>query len=338
LILWKKKVDQVLDAWNKNSSEGCFSVGDDIQKMTLDVLGLCIFGKDFNFFGGVEKGPLYDYNQFMKSLRNIAYAFVPKWLFYTIPFGGIKRIRDSSKSLDEYIRVLEKESTDKIDDRTTLLNMLIEANSDKKLSKTAIRDNILIFFIAGHETTATTLQFVVYHLATHPEIQERLREEVNQVFPNAINPDGLKDLHLALNIINESLRLFPPAGILSRYTFEDQKLGDYIIPKDTNLNILGYGLQRDSDIWGEDAEIFNPDRFDHLTKDQSNAFIPFGGGPRICIGNTFSLYEQKIFIAKLMKRFKFSLDPSSKLIVTDLLFSPQSELLKYNFKQFESTT
>jgi len=84
------------------------------------------------FFGGVEKGPLYDYNQFMKSLRNIAYAFVPKWLFYTIPFGGIKRIRDSSKSLDEYIRVLEKESTDKIDDRTTLLNMLIEANSDKK--------------------------------------------------------------------------------------------------------------------------------------------------------------------------------------------------------------
>jgi len=95
---------------------------------------------------------------------------------------------------------------------------------------------------------------------------------------------------------------------------------------------------KDSDIWGEDAEIFNPDRFDHLTKDQSNAFIPFGGGPRICIGNTFSLYEQKIFIAKLMKRFKFSLDPSSKLIVTDLLFSPQSELLKYNFKQFESTT
>jgi len=98
------------------------------------------------------------------------------------------------------------------------------------------------------------------------------------------------------------------------------------------LKIFNYGIQRDSDIWGEDANEFNPDRFDNLTKDQAIALMPFGGGPRICIGNTFSLYEQKIFLAKLFRKFKVSLEPGSKLVVSGFLSQPKSEYLNYKFE------
>jgi len=328
----EKKVDQVMERWSKISLDGGFDIGEDVQKMALDVLGVCVFGKDFNFFDGVEKGPLHHYNYFIKSMKNIFIAFMPSWLFYLIPFGKIKNLRESTKIVNEYIKTLEDEALEN-NEKNSLLTMLVNANTDKKLSKNAIRDNILLFFIAGHETTSTALQYALYELSQNPECQEKLREEVNRVFPNNIDPEGLKDLTYTSNIINESLRLHPPVGILNRRTFEDVNVGEFIVPKDTLISILNYGIQRDPEIWGDDANIFNPDRFNHLTKDQALAQMPFGGGPRICIGNTFSLYEQKIFLAKLIKKFKFTLEPGSQLIVTDMLAQPRSELLKYKFEQ-----
>jgi len=331
--LMEKKVDQVIDLWSKISLDGPLDVAEPIQKMTLDVLGICIFGKDFNFFDGSEKGPLHHYNRIFKTAASNRYiSLIPSWLFNTIPFGKVGMLKESFSVVNEYIKTLELEALDNKDDKLSLLKMLVEANTEKKLSKRAIRDNILVFFIAGHETTATSLQYVLYHLAINPHLQDRLREEVKRVFPGDINPEGLKDLTYTLNVINEVLRLHPPVPVLNRRTSEDMKLGDYNIPKDTSIEIFNYGIQRDSDIWGEDANEFNPDRFDNLTKDQAIALMPFGGGPRICIGNTFSLYEQKIFLAKLFRKFKVSLEPGSKLVVSGFLSQPKSEYLNYKFE------
>jgi len=331
--LMEKKVDQVIDLWSKISLEGTVNVGEPIQKMTLDVLGICIFGKDFNFFDGSEKGPLHHYNRIFRTATNNRFlALMPTWMFNTFPFGKVGMMKESFSVVNDYIKSLELEALDNKDDKLSLLKMLVEANTENKLSKQAIRDNILIFFIAGHETTATVLQYVLYYLALNPHLQEKLREEVKRVFPGDINPEGLKDLTFTLNVVNEALRLHPPVPVLSRRTSEDIKLGDYNIPKETSIDIFNYGIQRDNDIWGEDANEFNPDRFDHLTKDQAIALMPFGGGPRICIGNTFSLYEQKIFLAKLFRKFKVSLEPGSKLVYSGLLSSPKNEFLNYKFE------
>jgi len=302
----------------------------------LDVLGSCIFGKDFNFFDGYDKGPLYHYNSFLKGMRKTSlFQFMPTWIFNAIPFGNVKNMRLSAKEIDKYINTIRQEAIENNDGKNnSLLHMLVEANSDHKLSNQALRDNIIVFFIAGHETTATSLLYILYHLALRPDYQERVREEINRIFPKNIDTEGLKELSFTLNVINESLRLHPPLGALTRVSKGDDTVaGDLIIPKNTILNLFGFGIQKDNDTWGDDGDDFNPDRFDHLTKDQAQALFPFGGGPRICIGNTFSLYEQKIFLAKFFKKFKISLEPDSKLVVTNLLSSPMSELLKFKLEQ-----
>jgi len=331
-----KKVDQVLESWEKIAGNGPSVIGEDIQKMTLDVLGTCVLGKDFNFFAGSDNGPLYSYNIIFGSLKNISYAFIPNFIIKNAPFGHLKKVRESCIIFDKYLKQMLKERDEKKDDKVSLLKLLVEANNENKLSDEEIRANILVFFVAGHETTSTTLTYILYHLATDQECQEKLRDEVNRVFPNNIEPEGLKDLHYMINVINESLRLNPPAALLQRITTEACELGDYSIPKDTYLHIFIYGLHRDKSLWGEDSNEFNPDRFDKLTKEQSLAFLPFGGGPRICIGNTFSLYEQKIFLSKLMKKFRITLEPGSKLVMTDLIGAPKSELLKFNFEIINS--
>jgi len=253
-----------------------------------------------------------------------------------MPFGNLKKMRNSSKSVDHYVKTLLQESVENDNNTPSLLKMLMEANSDHKLSKSAMRDNAIIFIVAGHETTATSLLYVLYNMSIHQDCQDKLREEINRVFPKTVNPEGVKELHYTSNVINESLRLYPPVGFLSRSTKESElKLGDYVIPPNSSFSILVYGLHRDPDVWGEDAENYKPERFDHLTKEQLQSFMPFGSGPRICIGNTFSLFEQKIFLAKLFRKYKVSLHPSSKLVITNLLFAPKSDLLRFTFEKLE---
>jgi len=171
-------------------------------------------------------------------------------------------------------------------------------------------------------------------MTTHPEMQEKLREEINRIFPGEeIESDKLGQLSYMIKFINETMRLSPALAFLLRYVYQDVVLGDWFIPKDTYLQIPVYGLHTDKDIWGEDAEKFNPDRFDNFTKEQRRSFLPFGGGPRICIGNMFSLYEQKIFLTKLLKTFRITLEPGSKLFKANGIPTPKEEFLKYNFEK-----
>jgi len=332
------KSDQVIDSWSKSVDDGHTDgiyqliVGKDIQKMTLDVLGLCVLGKDFNFFGGHEEGPLHSYQYIMECAISPLIALLPEKLVTYLRFTSIKKLNTAFQEFDEYMKSVIY--GDRSEDSTSLAKLLIEANEDKILPYEAIRDNILIFFIAGHETTATTLHYIIYNMALYPEYQDKLREEIMNTFPNDIDDfEKLKEMNYMSNVINETLRLFPPAGLLGRKVEKDYVLGDWFIPKGTSLQIFSYSLQRDKLIWGEDAEDFNPDRFYNLTKEQKLSFMPFGQGPRICIGMMFSLIEQKIFLTKLFKRFKISLASGSKLVIENMLFAPKTELLKFNFEK-----
>jgi len=155
------------------------------------------------------------------------------------------------------------------EDKSNILTMLKTADN---MTYKKIRDNLLIFFVAGHETTSTTLQYVMYNFAQNPDIQEKIREEVTNLFPQDLDQEKLKDLKSIDNFINETMRLYPPVTILPpRYFPEDKVVGDYHFSKNTFIAINVYLMHKDKEIWGEDVEEFKPDRWNNITKDQRNA-------------------------------------------------------------------
>ncbi|RAL52084.1 hypothetical protein DM860_014911 [Cuscuta australis] len=204
-----------------------------------------------------------------------------------------------------------------------LLGMLLTEMQKKKkgfegsdgfnLNMQLIMDECKTFFFAGHETTALLLTWTIMLLASNPTWQDKVRSEVRQVC-NADRPssDHLSKLNLLNMVINESLRLYPPASILPRMAFEDLKLGDNLhIPKGLSIWVPVLAIHHSKDIWGEDADEFNPERF--ATKSFSGPgrnFLPFASGPRNCVGQSFALMEAKIILAMLISKFRFEISRS----------------------------
>ncbi|XP_074308295.1 cytokinin hydroxylase-like [Silene latifolia] len=203
--------------------------------------------------------------------------------------------RSDSSNENDLLGILMNELQKDIDNSNGFLNMQL------------IMDECKTFFFAGHETTALLLTWTVMLLATNIEWQQKLRDEITQVC-NGATPslDHFPKLRLLSMIINESLRLYPPATLLPRMAFEDIKLGDLFIPKGLSIWIPVLAIHHDKELWGEDVNEFNPHRFASKSF-ISSRFIPFGGGPRNCIGQSFAILEAKIILAMLISKFKFTM-------------------------------
>ncbi|GAB4832308.1 hypothetical protein Ancab_006319 [Ancistrocladus abbreviatus] len=185
-----------------------------------------------------------------------------------------------------------------------------KGSADGSLNMQLIMDECKTFFFAGNETTALLLTWTVMLLASNPFWQDKVREEVAQVC-NGSTPsiDHLPKLSLLNMVINESLRLYPPATVLPRMAFEDIKLGNLLIPKGLSIWIPVLAIHHSEELWSKDANEFNPLRFASKSFIPGR-FIPFGGGPRNCVGQTFAMIEAKIILAMLVSRFRFSLSSS----------------------------
>ncbi|XP_062028962.1 cytokinin hydroxylase-like [Rosa rugosa] len=196
-----------------------------------------------------------------------------------------------------------------------LLGMLLNEMQKKRgngfsFNLQLIMDECKTFFFAGHETTALLLTWTVMLLASNPSWQEKVRAEVKQVC-NGETPsvDHLSKLTMLNMVINESLRLYPPATVLPRMAFEDIKLGDLHIPKGLSVWIPVLAIHHSKELWGKDANEFNPERFASKSFTPGR-FIPFAAGPRNCIGQSFAIMEAKIILAMLISRFSFTISPS----------------------------
>ncbi|KAJ9173068.1 hypothetical protein P3X46_016243 [Hevea brasiliensis] len=198
-----------------------------------------------------------------------------------------------------------------------LLGMLLNEMQNKRekgpfsLNLQLIMDECKTFFFAGHETTALLLTWTTMLLSSNPSWQDKVRAEVNHVC-NGETPsvDHLPKLALLNMVINESLRLYPPATVLPRMAFEDFKLGDLHIPKGLSIWIPVLAIHHSEELWGKDANEFNPDRFASKSFSAGRHYIPFAAGPRNCIGQTFAMMEAKIILAMLISRFCFTISDS----------------------------
>ncbi|XP_010265149.1 PREDICTED: cytokinin hydroxylase-like [Nelumbo nucifera] len=194
-----------------------------------------------------------------------------------------------------------------------LLGMLLAETQKKRaggfsFTLQMLMDECKTFFFAGHDTTALLLTWTIMLLATNPEWQDKVRAEVLQVCNGeAPTIDQLSKLSLLNMVINESLRLYPPASLLPRMAFEDIKLGDLHIPKGLSLWIPVLAIHHSEELWGKDVHEFNPERFSGKSFAPGRHFIPFAAGPRNCVGQSFALMESKIILAMLLSQFSFTI-------------------------------
>ncbi|WVZ82204.1 hypothetical protein U9M48_029491 [Paspalum notatum var. saurae] len=202
---------------------------------------------------------------------------------------------------------------------TDLLGLMLEANAgdggQRLMSMNEIIDECKTFFFAGHETTAHHLTWTTFLLGTHPEWQQRLREEVLRECGGAdvpLHADALNKLKLLTMVLYETLRLYGPATFIERQTTADVDLCGVKVPKGTVLTIPFVMLHRDEEAWGADASEFNPLRFQDgvgRAAAQPNALLSFSLGPRACIGQDFAMLEAKATLALILRRFAFEVAP-----------------------------
>ncbi len=225
------------------------------------------------------------------------------YLSWWFRLSGEEKINlERSKRAREIIQELiynRKQSPEKFND---LLDMLLDAryeDNGQPMSDDQVIDEILIMLIAGHETSANALSFTLFLLAEHPKQLQKLKNGVSGLsIEETVKNEAL------LSVINETMRLYPPAWISDRVALADDRFKDFIIPKDTTLVLYYYGLHRDPENF-EDPQSFHPDRFlkKNINKEKQKAFYPFGAGPRMCIGNNFALAEMAIFLQEFILHF-----------------------------------
>ncbi len=206
-----------------------------------------------------------------------------------------------------------------VPDLLDLLQAGVDPETGRRMSDADLRDNLVTFIVAGHETTALTLAWALYLCAFDPAIQERAAEEAWAVLGGRVAGAGdVANLPYLRQIVEETLRLYPPAAFLSRTAAAPDELGGREIRSGDTVMLPIYALHRHQLLW-DDPDRFDPDRFAAGTQRDRFAFLPFGAGPRICIGAGFAIQESVIILASLLARFRFALTaqrPEPRMILT----------------------
>jgi len=195
-----------------------------------------------------------------------------------------------------------------------LVRALVNATdpeTGRGLSDEEIRDELIVFMGAGHDTTATTMAYTLWQLGRHPELQERVRAEVDAIGDRRLTPDDIRNLGYTVQVLHEALRLCPPAAMNGRLTMQDIEVDGYRVKKGSFVTVGVYALQRDPRLWDRATE-FDPDRFaPELAKSIDRwQYLPFGAGPRTCVGDHFAMLELALAVATIVRRNEIrSLEP-----------------------------
>jgi cytochrome P450 len=316
-----------------------------IKSLALDILGLSIFGYEFHCLKNEENENLKAYIHLMETFFNFKTIYRN---MFTHHFDCLDSTKETKKQLEIWSTLrsnLIEKSKEKIlkkeakPSEYSLLDLMVESNMninvDEKLSNQEVIDNVGLFFLVGHENTSNSMAFCVYCLARYPEIQSKLREEIQEKI-DEINPKNIETLEYMNCFIKEILRLYTPlSNIPAKITSRDVILGDYFIPKGTLIRISILDIHTNEEFY-DDPLKFKPERwFDSAEKKIPHfAWIPFSGGPRVCIGNRFSIIQLKIFLTKLLLKFEVSLLDKSEVEIDPLLEtfqSPKKMNVKFNF-------
>lgn len=238
--------------------------------------------------------------------------FLPTWL----PTPKNQKLKKALSIFDQMAyRMINTRRGREGKDLLSMLMAVKDEATGEGMNDTQLRDEALTLILGGHETTATVLSWVFYLLSLHPQIERRLYQHVVSVLgerdPTA---EDASKLSYTTQVIQEAMRLYPPAWVMERETLGEDQLGGYSIPKGATVAVCPYVLHRRPDLW-PNPEGFDPERFTpELVKERSRySYLPFGVGPRHCIGNAFGMMETVIIVSMLVRDFRFELVPGHRV-------------------------
>ena len=236
-------------------------------------------------------------------VQELRQPFLVWWFNFS---GKTKKHLDLTQNSRAILKRLVEERRKSNKKHDDLLDMLLNAKYEdgSSMDENQLVDEILILFAAGHETTSNALTFTCELLARNPEVQVKILEEIKRVKSESDDiMHWIKNANYTQLVIEESMRLYPPAYFIDRVNKEEDNFNGMLLPKGSNLLFSVYEIHRHPELW-KNPEAFMPERFLDESIKFSKIYYPFGAGPRMCIGNNFAMYEMILAIVSLVEQFE----------------------------------
>jgi len=291
--------ERLIARWDALARGGAtVNLTDEMSALTLEIVLRSIFGRDLDRLT----------QQFGANPFEVVTREPSRDLQFAYKFRSLGRL------VTQLIARRRAEPEEHMD-FVAMLMQVRDKESGEPMGERQLVDEIMTLIVAGHETTASGLNWTWYLLSQHPEVQARLHAEIDAVdYPLAPELAQVETLTYTGQVVNEALRLYPPGWVLSRRTIEADVLGGYPIPPGTNVLLPLYLLHRHPQFW-EDPDAFRPERFapGHETERTRFAYMPFAAGPRHCIGETLALYEMLMHLFLVARRYRLIYVPGKPL-------------------------
>ncbi|GAB2561579.1 cytochrome P450 [Spirosoma aerophilum] len=310
-----------IDELKTYAGKGPVNVSQAFMDVTMRIVCKTLFGSDTTGKLDGLSTALDTLNYLVNQRMLSPFRFPYSW-----PTPDNQRSKRAQRQVDTFIYGLIEQRRQKHEDKDDLLGMLLSAvdeETGEQMSDQQLRDECVTIFSAGHETTAVSMAWTIHLLTQHPDVLARLKAECRSILGDARtpSPEAFRALTYTMQVVQESLRLYPPAWIMSRRAINDDHIGPYTIPAGDTALVCPYLLHRDPVNWPEPTR-FDPDRFapggpkENL---HTYAYLPFGGGPRLCIGNQFALMEMQILLGLFVRQFDSKTVDNQRIIPKPLI-------------------
>ena len=296
--------------WSEHGTGAELDIAHEMMRTTFDIIVETMLSGHANIDAGLVERAMTDYLDSVPWVIALAMLRAPAWM----PFPGRRRAHSGQSYLKTVLGRLVKDARARPQSSNDLLSLLISAidpETGAAMDDADVRDNLLTFVAAGHETTAQALTWTIYLLSLHPEIERQVVVEIARVTAGApLTHAHVEALVLTRTVLMEGLRLYPPAALVVRTAERQVRVGNETITPGTNVYVPIYAVHRHEALW-QDPDRFDPRRFATATSKSRHrcAYLPFGAGPRTCIGMNFALTEAVLILATLLPAFRLRLRP-----------------------------
>jgi len=303
--------DQTRSRWAQGET---LDISQEMMRLTLAIVGKTLFDADVEAEASEIGKALTDVMQLFDRITTPFAGLLEK-----LPLPSNIRWLKAKQRLDSTMYRIINERRSSGEDRGDLLSMLLLAQDDEGdgsgMTDAQLRDEAMTLFVAGHETTANALTWTWYLLSQHPGVEEKLHEEIDNVLSGSRpTADDVSRLSYTEMVFAESMRLYPPAWTLGRRVLNDYQAGEYVIPAGSIVLMSQWVMHHDPRFYPKPFE-FDPERWKAEPREARPkfAYFPFGGGPRVCIGEQFAWMEGVLLIATIAQRWKLRLAPGQRV-------------------------
>jgi cytochrome P450 len=316
-----ERTQDTIAALRARKSAEAFDIVPTLSQLTLEIISRAMFSSDVQGAAADVSRHIHVLNEYaLRLIRHPILLLLPK----RIPLPFTSGLVGSLKAMDRIVLGIIQSRRQNPAERDDLLSMLLEAceeETGRGMTDQQLRDEVMTIFVAGHETTANAMAWLLALVAQNPEVEAKLHAEIQAKWPaEGLNSANLQQFAYTRQVIEESLRVYPSIWNIGRRCTEEDQLGGYRVPVGTNMVIPIFHFHWSAKYW-DNPQKFDPDRFAPERRPPADPMIyfPFGAGPRSCIGNHFAMQELMIITILLHRAFRFQVEASFPIIPEPLI-------------------